>query len=149
MAKQETPKTRPTRETHILLSFRAGFMTKNSENLVTADPRKGKVEICITADDLCHFRWKDTSSNTVLHDFVLLAGECELKAVNCTPARVLVLKWKQVNQRFFLWLQERQENRDIGLLTSVNHVLNTGIIGGDIDRMDDENDDENQPQVSR
>lgn len=125
-----------------LLEFNAGFMTK-SDNLVSPDPRKGTAEFGYSNDQLLHFRWKARPTNEVVHDLVILPGECELVRVNCTPSRVFVLKWRQVPQRFFIWLQDIDTSRDNVLLTSANQILNNGAVG------DAGNDgDENTQQVS-
>ena len=64
-----------------LVEFRAGKMTM-SGNLVTADKRKGLIQVEQGDDDLMHFKWKDRTSGTVEDDLIIFPDDIDFLRVD-------------------------------------------------------------------
>merc|ERR1719394_768649 len=98
-----------------------------SGNLVTADKRKGLIQVEQGDDDLMHFKWKDRSSGTVEDDLIIFPDDIDfLRVDQCKTGRVYVLKFKSSSRRMFFWMQEPKEDKDEELCKKVNDSLNKG-----------------------
>jgi len=107
-----------------LVEFRAGKMTV-SGSLVTADKRKGLIQVERGDDDLMHFKWKDRTSGTVEDDLIIFPDDIDfLRVDQCKTGRVYVLKFKSSSRRMFFWMQEPKEDKDEELCKKVNDSLN-------------------------
>merc|ERR1719394_648510 len=96
-----------------------------SGNLVTADKRKGMIQIEQGDDDLMHFKWKDRTSGTVEDDLIIFPDDIDfLRVDQCKTGRVYVLKFKSSSRRMFFWMQEPKDDKDEELCKKVNDSLN-------------------------
>merc|ERR1712029_601300 len=111
-----------------LVEFRAGKMsvaTNDGKTMVTADKRKGMIQVEQGDDDLMHFKWKDRTSGTVEDDLIIFPDDIDfLKVDQCKTGRVYVLKFKSSSRRMFFWMQEPKDDKDEELCKKVNDSLN-------------------------
>jgi len=109
-----------------VVEFRAGKMTM-SGNLVTADKRKGLIQVEQGEDTLMHFKWKDRGTGVVEDDLIIFPDDIEFVRVDqCKTGRVYLLKFKSSSRRMFFWMQEPKEDKDEELCKKVNDSLNKG-----------------------
>ena len=99
-----------------LCEFRAGRLTYDEETkMVTADPRKGEVELFKDADGLVHLTWKDRTTGVVDEDcdIIILPGEATFQVVEkCTTGRVFLIDFGENGQKLFFYLQEPSPDGD-------------------------------------
>ena len=102
-------------------------MTLNTtDKMVTADKRKGMVQVEQTDDQLMHFKWKDRTTNTTEDDLIIFPDDIEFKKVTSAPAsaRVYLLKFMSSNKRMFFWMQDPKDDKDEENCKKVNEFLN-------------------------
>lgn len=120
---RQTPKP-PARP---LLQFKAGKMSMKEDHSVQPDTRKGCAYLYqTTGDQTVHFCWFDRRTGLIEDNFVLTPKEAEFKRVSqCKTGRVYVLKLKENQKRFFLWMQEPNASSDSGICEAVNKFINS------------------------
>jgi hypothetical protein len=102
---------RTRREPRSVVEFRAGKMNLNGTT-VSPDTRKGLVFMKLE-DSLLHFCWKDRSNGQIEDDFIIFPGDAEIKPITqCKTGRVILLKFKENNRKYFYWLQEPKDDKD-------------------------------------
>lgn len=107
-----------------LLEFRAGILTK-SGSTVTADPRRGKVQVAHGDDGLLHLKWRIRPSDIEQFDHVLLPrGAVWEEVPECKDGRVFLLRFTQnTGQMRFFWLQEPDSKLDDGIAAKMRQYL--------------------------
>ncbi|VDD74573.1 unnamed protein product [Mesocestoides corti] len=115
------PQARP------LLQFKAGKMSMKEDHSVQPDSRKGCAYLYqTTGDQSVHFCWFDRRTGLIEENFVLTPREAEFKRVpQCKSGRVYVLKLKEQQRRFFLWMQEPNASNDSQICETVNKFINS------------------------
>jgi 26S proteasome regulatory subunit N13 len=111
-----------------LVSFRAGKMTREI-NTVTADPRRGRLELVVSPEDsLTHLQWRARGSplGHPEEDLIIFAGEADFVRVNSSPDRVFVLKWRGADTRMFFWMQDADPSTDQANVDAINNRLSDG-----------------------
>jgi len=125
----------PPRGSKPLVECRAGKMIIRGKT-VSADPRKGLIQLEQTPDNLMHFRWKDRTTGTVDTDLIIFPDEATFKRIKqCTTGRVYLLEWKTTARRMFFWMQEPNEEKDEDLCSKINQYINSPPAqGGDLNQ---------------
>jgi len=114
----------PQRGNKPLVECRAGKMIVRGKT-VSADPRKGLIQLEQTADNLMHFRWKDRTTGNIDTDLIIFPDEASFKRIRqCTTGRVYLLEWKTTARRMFFWMQEPNEDKDEDICTKINQHIN-------------------------
>ncbi len=115
------PQARP------LLQFKAGKMSMKEDRSVQPDTRKGCAYLYqTTGDQNVHFCWFDRRTGLIEENFVITPKEAEFKRVaQCKTGRVYVLKLKENQKRFFLWMQEPNVGNDTQICETVNKFINS------------------------
>jgi len=97
----------------------------NHEKLVTADHRKGLVQLKQSSEDgLIHFVWKDRGSNKIEHDLIIFPEDAVFRKVGEANARVYVLEFKSSSKLLFFWLQEQSAEKDEKNCADINKFIN-------------------------
>lgn len=111
-----------------LVQFKAGMMSHDTTtNLVTADPRKGMLQIITSPEDnMPHLQWRTRPGREVEQDLIVIPGEAEMKRVESTSARVYVLKWLGTTTKMFFWMQGGDDTEDEQHIANVNRILGFG-----------------------
>jgi hypothetical protein len=90
---------------------------------VSPDTRKGLVFMKLE-DSLLHFCWKDRSNGQIEDDFIIFPGDAEIKPITqCKTGRVILLKFKENNRKYFYWLQEPKDDKDEEYVKKVNNFI--------------------------
>lgn len=94
-----------------LFEFKAGMLElktgTNGVKTLTADKRRGKVQLVLEADQILHFQWLLRPSDSVELNLMVFPATATFERVpDCNDGRVYVLKYKDSNSRRFFWLQE-------------------------------------------
>lgn len=107
-----------------LLEFKAGKMTRDdSTGTVTADPRKGLVQVTVE-ESILHFKWKDRTTNTLEDDLMIFPEEATFKRIDkVKDGRVFVLEFTGGGREMFFWLQEPKTDRDEIIRTALNDYI--------------------------
>jgi 26S proteasome regulatory subunit N13 len=109
----------------LLVAFRAGKMTVAAGNRVTADTRRGKIEVRQGSDQLIHFQWRDRQTGDIVDDLIVFPDEAHLRKLKqVKDGRVLLLEFTGSERRLFFWMQEPSDDRDAEFVTKVNEMMN-------------------------
>lgn len=109
-----------------LLEFKAGILTMTGTT-VTADNRRGTVNLAMDEDDGClHVTWKVRPSGQKELDLAMFgpAAATIEKIPECTTGRVLLLEMKQSKKRTWFWMQEAKEDKDDSILEKFLNLIN-------------------------
>lgn len=71
-----------------------------------------------------HFQWMERGQNFPEDDLVVFPEEANFEKVQESSDRVYVLKFRQDDRKYFLWMQEPSVNGDVPLSNLVNFYLN-------------------------
>ncbi|KAL3319364.1 adhesion regulating molecule 1 [Cichlidogyrus casuarinus] len=94
-------------EASYVYQFRAGKMIQDGK-IVTADPRRGCVYLYVSQKSHLHFCWFDRSTGFIEDNFVVDPEKFSFKKVSqCKDGRVY--RFKTGDKRFFIWMQENEE----------------------------------------
>lgn len=116
-----------------LYQFRAGkcqlTLQPNGKFLVSADLRRGQIQLVRGADTLLHFRWANFATGAVEDDRIVMPGDCIFKKVKTgrSDDRVYMLKfhYNSNNQnRLMFWFQNKDISKDEEVVKKVNDLLN-------------------------
>eukprot|EP01129_Flabellula_baltica_P014590 TRINITY_DN7020_c0_g1_i1.p1 TRINITY_DN7020_c0_g1~~TRINITY_DN7020_c0_g1_i1.p1 ORF type:complete len:320 (+),score=78.90 TRINITY_DN7020_c0_g1_i1:36-995(+) len=126
------------KSTDALVEFKAGRMfIDDNTNVVTAEKRRGLVQLKQSPDGLVHFMWKDRVSGAVEHDLYLFPGDAVFRKVVEANARVYLLDL-QSGRKLFFWMQEASDENDKENCDKINQYINnppqpgsTGATGGE------------------
>jgi hypothetical protein len=108
-----------------LVEFRAGQMTMTGTT-VTADKRRGKIQLISGDDGLVHFQWIQRPSGTLdkADDLIIFPRGATLEPVpECKDGRVFLLRIKQSTRKRFFWMQEPDKSKDADLCKQVNQIF--------------------------
>lgn len=105
---------------------------------VTADPRRGQIQLTKGIDDLLHFKWVNLASGVVEDDRVIMGGECKFKKVktgrdNDPKDRVFMLKFNGNPKPLMFWMQDPDSSKDEEAVKKTNLLLdnpNANVGGG-------------------
>lgn len=95
---------------------------------VTADPRRGQIQLTKGIDDLLHFKWVNLASGAVEDDRVVMGGECKFKKVktgrdNDPKDRVFMLKFSGNPKPLMFWMQDPDSSKDEESVKKTNVLL--------------------------
>ena len=115
-----------------LISFKAGKMIlspdreTNGKFQITADKRRGKIELAKGTDGLMHFRWVDRSSGRREDDRIVMPDDITFK--KCKTGRendrVILLKFRGGQQPLMFWMQEKSNEKDADNVSKLNEYAN-------------------------
>jgi 26S proteasome regulatory subunit N13 len=115
-----------------LLSFKAGKMVLAPDRevsgkfLITADKRRGKIELTKGADGLMHFRWIDRSTGRREDDRIVFPQDISFK--RCKTGRendrVYLLKISGSLQPLMFWMQDKSNEKDAENVSKLNEYAN-------------------------
>lgn len=113
------------------VAFKAGRMNYDEETgQVTADERRGMLQVVTGTDLLTHLQWRTRPGGGVDadHDLIIFPGLAEMKPVTSAPtgSRVYVLKWIDANTRMFFWMQDGDSTQDTANISRLNSILQNG-----------------------
>eukprot|EP00123_Amoebidium_parasiticum_P015521 comp23013_c1_seq1/m.36718 comp23013_c1_seq1/g.36718 ORF comp23013_c1_seq1/g.36718 comp23013_c1_seq1/m.36718 type:complete len:321 (-) comp23013_c1_seq1:80-1042(-) len=125
-----------------LIEFRAGRMNKEGK-MVTPDVRKGLVYL-VVRDGLLHFCWKDRKSGKEEEALIIFPSDAEFKKVKQTNQRVYLLSFSGTSRKYFFWMQEPKDEKDLEIVRKVNYLINNPpssnsgdpFAGVDLDKLD-------------
>ncbi|TPX36566.1 hypothetical protein SmJEL517_g01236 [Synchytrium microbalum] len=112
-----TPAQAPSKH---LLEIKAGKLIKENNMLKPDVALKGLLYL-EQEDDLMHVIFQDRTTKVIVEDLILFPGDAELVKIH---ARNYVLKWKEISQRVFFWMQEPKEETDAELVAKFNNIIN-------------------------
>jgi hypothetical protein len=95
---------------------------------VTADTRRGQIQLTKGTDGILHFKWVNLSNGTVEDDRMVFGNDCKFKKVktgreNDPKDRVYMLKFNGESKPLMLWLQNPSSSNDDELVKQVNKYL--------------------------
>jgi hypothetical protein len=131
-----------------LVQFPAGkcILTQQSTGkyMVTADSRRGQIQLTKGADGILRFRWINLSNGAVEDDRMVFGNDCIFKKVktgraNDTKDRVYMLKFHGESKPLMFWFQNPDSSKDEELVKQTNKYLenpnSASNAGGDIMQM--------------
>ena len=107
-----------------LLSFRAGRMMMDENNIVTAQPHRGKIKFYKSEEGLLHLEWRNRLTNASDLDIILFPNCAKWQKIEqCKDGRVYLLKFMDSNRREFFWMQEPSNEKDQETEQHINKLL--------------------------
>jgi len=106
-----------------LVSFRAGRLHMNSNKLITAEDKPGKIKLMRSDEGYLHFQWMNRIDNQVELDIMLFPNTASWhKVEECKDGRVFVLKFVESRRREFFWMQEPSIDKDNEYFEKINKL---------------------------
>ncbi|KAG0172529.1 adhesion regulating molecule 1 [Apophysomyces sp. BC1015] len=76
-------------------------------------------------DQLMHLYWKERRAVNPEEDLIIFPDEAELVRVpECTTGRVYLLRFRKSSQKFFFWMQSKNDDKDEENVRRVNQLIN-------------------------
>lgn len=105
------------------LEFKAGRLTQSGTR-VTADPRKGVVQVSTSPEGILQLQHRERASGNLIDEALLFEGSATFERVpQCTTGRVYVLKFVGSSRRMFFWIQEPSEAKDAENCAKLNELM--------------------------
>jgi 26S proteasome regulatory subunit N13 len=105
------------------LEFKAGRLTQSGTR-VTADPRKGVVQVSTSPEGILQVQHRERVSGNLIDEALLFEGSATFERVpQCTTGRVYVLKFVGSSRRMFFWIQEPSEAKDAENCAKLNELI--------------------------
>ncbi|KAH9125642.1 hypothetical protein AeMF1_003780 [Aphanomyces euteiches] len=116
-----------------LVEFNAGKMSAvpkepgNTKLIVSPEPQKGKICLVRGDDNLLHFQWKNRTTGASVDDYIIFPQDATFDKVDTSRPndRVYVLQYKGSSRRFFYWMQNKDNSKDVEQVKKVNELMNS------------------------
>ncbi|CAK4247614.1 unnamed protein product [Aphanomyces euteiches] len=116
-----------------LVEFNAGKMSAvpkepgTTKLIVSPEPQKGKICLVRGDDNLLHFQWKNRTTGTSVDDYIIFPQDATFDKVDTSRPndRVYVLQYKGSSRRFFYWMQNKDNSKDVEQVKKVNELMNS------------------------
>eukprot|EP00617_Octactis_speculum_P019318 CAMPEP_0185768174 /NCGR_PEP_ID=MMETSP1174-20130828/48038_1 /TAXON_ID=35687 /ORGANISM="Dictyocha speculum, Strain CCMP1381" /LENGTH=382 /DNA_ID=CAMNT_0028452753 /DNA_START=57 /DNA_END=1205 /DNA_ORIENTATION=+ len=107
----------------------ANIPDKPGKFMITPVPAKGQLQLMKDEQNpgILMFQWKDRVLNSMDLNLTLFPGDARLIKVNTGKEgdRVYMLQFtSDRNKRFFFWCQDKDDSKDVELVTKINETMN-------------------------
>jgi len=107
----------------VLCDFRVGKM-KLEGSRMSADPRKGKIQVVQCPDGLTRFRWVSRETDASTEDeMIIFPNEAKFEKIPNPNARVFMLKFDEKSRNLYFWMQEPKKDEDPQVVAEINNAL--------------------------
>lgn len=107
------------------VEFNAGKMNYDpATKKVTPDTRQGRVRVYLNAEGEKHFEWKDLQTGNVENDLYIFEFDAKFNRVGKTTGRIFLLHFESYDEKFFFWIQEKDQAKDDEICQQVNDLIN-------------------------
>lgn len=126
-----TPAARGAAQAPSLLQFNAGKCVltpqTNGKFMVSADPRRGQIQLTKGIDGILHFKWVNLVNGNVEDDRMVMGGDCSFKRVKTgrenVKDRVYMLKFAGNSKPLMYWMQDVENTKDEENVKKTNDLL--------------------------
>jgi hypothetical protein len=91
---------------------------------VTADKRKGRVTVQLNSAGEKKIEWTDIAANKKEVELYVFEGDAKFAKVVKSSGRVYLLDFESYDEKYFFWLQEKEDTNDEALCKKVNDIIN-------------------------
>ena len=107
-----------------LVEVKAGRMNFDGKR-VTADLRRGKLQVVRDLSGMKKFEWTEASANQPTESFYVFPGDAKFEKVKQSKDRVFLLEFTSQQRRHFYWFQDRDEKeKDEEFALKIHNHLN-------------------------
>lgn len=91
---------------------------------VTPDARRGRAKVFINSEGEKHFEWRDLKTNKAELDQFMFEQDAKFSKVQKSTGRVYYLHFNSYEDKYFFWMQEKDETKDEDICKRVNALIN-------------------------
>jgi len=111
------------------VEFKAGKMDFDpATKMVNPDKRLGRIKVSINAEEEIHFEWYEGSSNTPEIDLIVFRDDAKFTKIKKAAGRIFKLEFQSYDDKYFFWMQEKEEKNDQDYADKVNKIINTAAM---------------------